>query len=136
MAHSLSHGRRRFLQRVLAGAVGIPLLGTLVAMLRRVRAQGRPLPVAIPADAAIGLSVIGSAVVDRSASGMVRAYSARCTHLGCLIDRVSGGEVVCPCHGSRFRADGTVSSGPATRALRPLRVEGDQATGGWVAHEA
>jgi len=96
-------------------------------MLRGVRAQ-------VPADAVVGLSVVGPALVNRAADGAVRAYSARCTHLGCHIDRVAGGEAVCPCHGSRFRADGTVASGPATRNLAALRIEADPATGGWIAH--
>jgi len=114
--------------------VGIPSFVGLAAMLRRVRAQGRSQPVAIPVDAVVGLSVVGLAVVHRGADGAVRAYSARCTHLGCRIDRVAGGEALCPCHGSRFRADGAVASGPATRGLTPLRVVPDPATGGWMAH--
>ena len=135
MPHSFSPDRRRFLQRVLAGAAGIPLLASLVAMLRRVRAQDAPLRVPIPADVAIGLSIAGAAVVHRGADGSIRAYSARCTHLGCRIDRVVGDEAVCPCHGSRFTADGEVASGPATTGLERLRVLVDPATGGWVAHE-
>ena len=134
MAQPLSSGRRRFLQRALSGVVGIPLFGALVAMLRRVRAEDRPLSVAIPADVPVGLSVVGAALVSRDEDGRLQAHSARCTHLGCRIDRVAGTEAVCPCHGSRYRADGSVASGPATHPLVPLRVEADPATGGWTAH--
>jgi len=133
MRHGVHHGRRHLLRTVLAVAVGLPLFGVLATMLSRVREQDRPATVAIPADVVTGLSVVGSAVVDRTAGGAVRAYSARCTHLGCHIDRIVGDEAVCPCHGSRYRADGTVAAGPATRPLTPLRVDQDPASGGWIA---
>ncbi|OEJ61826.1 [Fe-S]-binding protein [Streptomyces agglomeratus] len=58
--------------------------------------------------------------VYRDESGGTRVVSARCTHLGCLV-RFNDAEKVweCPCHGSRFGADGTVLHGPATRPLEP-----------------
>ena len=112
------HARRRLLRQVLAAAVALPLVGALVAMLRREQAREVPADVQIPADVPTGLSVIESVVVLRTADGAVQAYSGRCTHLGCRIDRVIGDEAVCPCHGSRYRSDGTVAAGPATRPLR------------------
>jgi Rieske Fe-S protein len=129
------HTRRQTLQRILGACAGVPLAAAVVSMLTREAARQQPASVAIPADVPDGLSIIGSIVVHRAAGG-VHAYAGRCTHLGCRIDRVMGDEFVCPCHGSRYRADGTVVSGPATRALRPLRVEPDAATGGWIAHES
>jgi menaquinol-cytochrome c reductase iron-sulfur subunit len=57
-----------------------------------------------------------------------RALSAVCTHLGCTVDRAAEG-FHCPCHGSRFSADGTNLAGPAPRPLpwRPLALAGDGA---------
>jgi cytochrome b6-f complex iron-sulfur subunit len=44
--------------------------------------------------------------------------SAVCTHLGCTVQwKQDRGEFACPCHGSRFRADGTNFAGPAPRPL-------------------
>jgi len=56
--------------------------------------------------------------VYRDESGHPEIVSARCTHLGCLVqfnDAERAWE--CPCHGSRFATDGSVLHGPATRAL-------------------
>lgn len=103
-----------------------------VAMLDRMRGRTHPAPLAIPADVPVGLSIAADVVVNRSAAGTVRAFSARCTHLGCRLERVVDGVIVCSCHGSRFHADGRVAAGPAARPLEELRVKSDSQTGGWT----
>jgi Rieske Fe-S protein len=118
---------------MLAVGLSVPLFSSLVAMLRRVQTGQQPTTFTISPDVAVGLSVVEGVLVYRGNDGTIRAYSARCTHLGCRIDRIVGDEAVCPCHGSRYRADGTASAGPATRSLTPLNLEHDPATGGWVA---
>ena len=61
--------------------------------------------------------------VSRGLDGTVRAVSPVCTHLGCLV-RWNSAERSwdCPCHGSRFDANGQVLEGPATRDLEPKSV--------------
>lgn len=61
-----------------------------------------------------------------SSAGNFFALSLICTHLGCTV-RITGDELVCPCHGSRFDRAGQVLSGPAPRALArmPLQIEGE-----------
>jgi Rieske Fe-S protein len=69
--------------------------------------------------------VVGRAkvVVTKTATGEVHAFSAVCTHQGCLVDRVAHGTISCPCHGSAFdAATGAVTSGPATRPLPPVGI--------------
>ncbi|MGQ0480365.1 MAG: ubiquinol-cytochrome c reductase iron-sulfur subunit [Pseudonocardia sp.] len=63
-------------------------------------------------------------VVTRPSADEYRGFTAVCTHTGCTVARVAGGLIECPCHGSRFRLDGSVSVGPAPRALaeRPVVV--------------
>ena len=57
-------------------------------------------------------------VVTQPTKGEFKAFTAVCTHQGCLVTTVSDGEIHCPCHGSAFSAtDGSVKVGPATRAL-------------------
>jgi cytochrome b6-f complex iron-sulfur subunit len=46
------------------------------------------------------------------------AVSAVCTHLGCVTQwKPDAGMIACPCHGSKFQADGTKIKGPAPRPL-------------------
>lgn len=49
--------------------------------------------------------------------GLLALYNV-CTHLDCLMgwDQSTAG-FTCPCHGSRFNADGTYIKGPAPRSL-------------------
>ena len=54
--------------------------------------------------------------VQRDERGL-GAFSARCTHLGCIVRRVTEG-FFCPCHGARYDTAGRVVSGP-TRAPLP-----------------
>ncbi len=60
----------------------------------------------------------------------ISALSAVCTHLGCLTAwQPELGIIACPCHGSKFKRDGSKIEGPAPRPLPWLRMwlsdEGD-----------
>lgn len=65
---------------------------------------------------------VKNALADMGASiqgltkGMFRKASGRCTHLGCALEWEAHEENwECPCHGSRFDADGILLDGPAQK---------------------
>jgi cytochrome b6-f complex iron-sulfur subunit len=61
--------------------------------------------------------------VVRAPSGF-SALSAICTHLGCITQWSPDADMIaCPCHGSRFRKDGTVDHGPAPRPLEHFAMQ-------------
>lgn len=53
-----------------------------------------------------------------------RAYSAICTHLGCIISwDQNRQQFLCPCHVAIFDINGNVVSGPAPRPLPKYKVQ-------------
>ena len=65
--------------------------------------------------------------VYRMAGGTLRAFSAACTHMGCTVTWNNADSTWdCPCHGSVFADDGAVIHGPATKALKRVRVPSDE----------
>jgi glycine/D-amino acid oxidase-like deaminating enzyme/nitrite reductase/ring-hydroxylating ferredoxin subunit len=59
--------------------------------------------------------------VCRDGDGHVHRLSAVCPHMGCIVAWNHGEKTWdCPCHGSRFAADGRVIAGPAEQDLEPI----------------
>ncbi len=57
-------------------------------------------------------------VVTQPVKGKFRAFSAVCTHVGCILNTIANGTIDCPCHGSEFRiTDGSLVTGPASGPL-------------------
>jgi Rieske Fe-S protein len=63
-------------------------------------------------------------VITQPQAGTFDAFTAVCTHQGCIVTTVSGGTINCPCHGSKFSiANGSVVNGPASSPLAPVSIK-------------
>jgi glycine/D-amino acid oxidase-like deaminating enzyme/nitrite reductase/ring-hydroxylating ferredoxin subunit len=74
-----------------------------------------------PGSGAILRDGLRKIALYREPTGELHQMSATCPHLGCIVGW-NGAEKSwdCPCHGSRFAANGTVLSGPALTGLSPI----------------
>lgn len=122
--------RRDFLGLSSMFTAAAALLFATVGMLRLPKAAVLPVPArkfrvtvpeTLPAGAAFQPPGRNVAVV-RDAEG-VFAVSLICTHLGCVVKPSATG-FDCPCHGSKFAPDGSVTHGPAPVALNWIEVSG------------
>jgi Rieske Fe-S protein len=67
-------------------------------------------------------------VVTQPSAGEYKAFTAVCTHMGCIVNQIGNGTIDCPCHGSKYNiSTGAVVNGPAPKPLAPIaiKVSGD-----------
>lgn len=122
------------LTSLIGAALGIPAVAYLFG--RRPRAQTTPwvevsrideIPIGEPREIVFErrrtdgwktLNERSSVWVLKDADGEPIALAPGCTHLGCAYRwDAEKHEFLCPCHTSTFAPDGTVTAGPAPRAL-------------------
>jgi len=132
-----SESRRSFLSRIIAGWLSLTLLPALYGIARYVIppklyervtqsiVAGKLSELPSPGDGAKIVKFNKKAVVVfRTDENQVRALSAVCTHLGCIVQYQSEQrQFKCNCHGSVFDLNGKNIAGPAPRPLPPYRVE-------------
>jgi nitrite reductase/ring-hydroxylating ferredoxin subunit len=119
---------------VLAGAAAVGAavgVGALAAACTTSGGGGAGAPAAGPVTLSAGDIPVGGGkifeaqqvVVVQPVAGTFKAFSAICTHQGCVVGSVQNGKIVCPCHNSEFSAtDGSVTQGPAMTALAAKTV--------------
>ena len=74
-----------------------------------------------PGEGAIMREGVSKVAVHKDKSGQVHKLTAVCPHLGCVVAWNSTERTWdCPCHGSRFSAEGRVYQGPANGDLNPV----------------
>lgn len=131
-------GRRLFLFRLVEWAFGLSIVGFLIPVIEYLSPKpregaantlmdpgGNPVK---PDDVAkegfkMGLA-FGEPTIVIVDQGALKAYSAVCTHLGCIVGwRPNQKDFFCPCHAGRFDSNGGVLSGPPPRPLKKYRVQ-------------
>ena len=125
-----SLNRRQFFVRLGLGSLAVAGAGTAVFAYQflspNVLYEPSPIvnagkPASYPPDS-VTLDPATGIFVVRETQGFF-ALSAVCTHLGCLTAwKPELGIIACPCHGSKFKPDGTKIAGPAPRPLPWLRM--------------
>lgn len=107
----------------LAGVL-VPIIGYLWPPARKGPGYTGPTLVASLADIPVGTGKVvpvdnKPVIIVNTAEGGVKAFSAICTHLGCVVDWNKSKNVIqSPCHDGRFNpSTGAVVSGPPPRAL-------------------
>jgi len=83
----------------------------------------------IPAGQGKAIDVGGDQYVVHNDGQSIIVMENRCPHAGCLVNWNTAARTWdCPCHGSRFNADGTVKKGPAREPLPriPAQVVDDE----------
>ena len=136
--------RRHFVRSLYWIAVSSPFLSHESLFLAEVHAQAasnigifkmdlNSFPVLRSTFGSVRLRVTGmpvtfpQIVVTRVDSDQFFAVTSRCTHEGCTIGTYSTtiNAIECPCHGSRFGADGSLVRGPAARPLTQYPTQYD-----------
>jgi cytochrome b6-f complex iron-sulfur subunit len=133
--------RRRFLRLLLGFSVvstvsmiAAPIVGFLIPPKVQSATGGGKVLVGKLADLPVNTGKVvamgSKPVIVTNTEAGVTAFSAVCTHLGCIVAYDSTvKQIVCPCHDGHFNAStGVVVSGPPPRPLAPVAtaVEGDQ----------
>ena len=70
-------------------------------------------------------------IIIRTESGELKAFSASCTHLSCIVQYdPAGKQIVCACHNGKYDLNGKNIAGPPPRPLDPftVNVKGDEVT--------
>lgn len=121
--------RRRVLQAAgICGtvAVGVAGCGFINAGKQQEQLPTGPLTLGPASGVPVGGGTIYQTervVVTQPEAGQYEAFSAVCTHAGCLVTSVADDVIHCACHGSAFSAsDGAVVNGPASTALPRVKL--------------
>jgi nitrite reductase/ring-hydroxylating ferredoxin subunit len=117
--------RRAILRAGTVGGLGLPLLGACGSASSAGSTGSSRATLATSAVPVGGGKILTEqkVVVTQPAKGEFKAFTAVCTHQGCVVDTVQDGQIICPCHRSHFSIeDGSPTSGPARTALAEKHV--------------
>jgi cytochrome b6-f complex iron-sulfur subunit len=123
--------RRKVLSVITSSTFAVAGLGTAITMVSYLRPNVLFEPptkfsVGRPEEIPVGTLLVmpeQKIYVVHLETGFI-ALSAACTHLGCMTRYEEDHErLACPCHGSVFSLDGTVTDGPAPKPLERRMIE-------------
>jgi len=119
--------RKKFL-KLSAAAISIPFFIIWQKIIGRIeKIDSSNNRIILPKDIPNGITFFNAVIISKDNSEL-KVYSSKCTHLGCRINKIEDGVIVCPCHGSRFDEKGNVLKGPASRSLQKLHYIVDSNT--------
>jgi Rieske Fe-S protein len=114
----------------LAGPPGLPAYGapsTSPATAAAASASSAPTVLAATGEIPVSGGKVLTAqkiVITQPQAGTFHAFTAICTHQGCIVNAVSGGTINCPCHGSEYSIiNGSVVRGPAPLPLAAVAIK-------------
>jgi Rieske Fe-S protein len=121
--------RKQFL-RLIALAAGSAFVIIWNSMARKQR-QLSETPVITKIDVAklgTGIFFFAHFILSKSENS-IKVFSNKCTHAGCRINQEIDGQLICPCHGSKFDAStGRVLQDPAGLPLSIIPFAIDEKT--------
>ena len=106
-------------------AMGNIVVRYLLPPVKIKKAKELSIPTAqIPQDSSLIVDYKGSPVIVVHTEEKFVAYSATCTHLGCIVKWLGNEKkFFCPCHAGKFDVTGKVLTGPPPEPLRPVDIE-------------
>jgi Rieske Fe-S protein len=122
--------RRTFLRLVtLSVATAFIFLWNRVALKQKLLSEKTVISRINTSKLGTGVFLFDTFILVKTASSL-KVFSNRCTHAGCRINQETGGQLICPCHGSRYdAATGKVLQGPAILSLPGVPFSSDAKTG-------
>jgi Rieske Fe-S protein len=89
-----------------------------------------------PLDSRINVAKLGTGIflfekyILVKSESSLKVFSNKCTHAGCRINQEIDGQLICPCHGSRYDSStGKVLQGPAGLPLITIPFSTNAKTG-------
>jgi len=138
-----AHSRRDFVDLMLTGALGLTAIAALIPAAAYVvppeggdaQTDETVLPFTAEELAANSGRIFRfgnqPGLVLKTASGEIRAFSAKCTHLSCIVQYApAAGRINCNCHGGWYDLTGKNVAGPPPRPLQAFVVNLRRRQGG------
>lgn len=114
--------KRRHFFKIISGALGagVVFLQSGIAAAKKMAIGLDKVPTLRKIGGTVKLKLSGKEILFvRESDKQVRAVDAKCSHQSCPVKFNSDkGQIECACHGSKFKLDGSLIKGPASKPLK------------------